>query len=239
MSHDELFARILWSWRTRIRPSHFVQSQSRRDQPIGGYPYQAPTIVERGILLGVRLDPTRGITMRVVLLALSLSTGAAALCQSAAPAPTKPERSGENSQGAQLGMDCKKLTPDLSIPSFAPRIGDRRSSAPAPWHWDEVEADSKNIFHLPFFGPERQINSKNAFPSAVLNSEAMSCTLVAQSGVSSFDRRLFRQWPNAKLEPIPTQWPNARFEQIPTGWSGLKKAPITSQLSTPTTDPNP
>ena len=166
--------------------------------------------------------------MRFKIVAFFLCTGVTAICQSTAPARMTPEKPGTITQDTQLGTNCitERLTPDLSIPSFAPQIGERRSSASATWHWDDAQVNSKNAFHAPAFGSEGQINSKNAFHSPVLNAEAQSCTLLAQNGLPSFYQTLSQQWPNAKAGPIPTQWPNAKIEKIPTEWPNLEFVPV-------------
>jgi hypothetical protein len=159
-----------------------------------------------------------GNVMRLALLTLFLYAGVSVRCQSVAPAPKTPETAGERPQGAQLWTDCKRSAPDLSISSLALRKGERPDGAPATWHWEAAQVDSKNIFH----------------PSP-LNSAVQSRTLVAQNGEPSFYHMPSRQWPNAKSEPIPTQWPLAKFERIPTEWPSLKIMPITSRPTTPAT----
>ena len=41
--------------------------------------------------------------------------------------------------------------------------------------------------------------------------------------------RQLQQWPNAKLEQIPTQWPNLKLEEIPTQWPQLSFNAIKSE----------
>jgi hypothetical protein len=170
--------------------------------------------------------------MRMTILALFLGTGVAAMCQSMAPAPKAPENAGENPQRTKPLTDCKTITPDFSMLSFATLKGERQSGVPASWHWNDGQVDSKNIFHDPFAGADARISPTNTFSSSSSNSAVPSCTLVAQNWQPSIYEMLFPQWPNAKLEPIPTQWPNAKFEPIPTEWPSFKMTPITSQLRT-------
>lgn len=44
---------------------------------------------------------------------------------------------------------------------------------------------------------------------------------------------ILSQWPNLKIEPIPTQWLNAKAEPIPSQWPNLKVLPIDAQSGTP------
>lgn len=154
--------------------------------------------------------------MRLTSFAFFLCAGITATCQSAAPAPTMPDKSLENTQSNPSWTNCKGLAPDLSNLSFAPRVGDCRPSTPATWHWNRAQVDSKAPFH-----------------SSLLNSEVRSRTLVAQNVQPGFCQMYLRQWPNAKGEPIPTRWPKAKFEPIPSEWPNLKMVPITAQHSAP------
>jgi hypothetical protein len=171
--------------------------------------------------------------MHFKIVAFFLCTGVTAICQATAPAT--PEKRGGIQQDAQLGTNCltERLTPGFSVPSFALQTGDRQSSASPRWDWNDTQVHSKNVFRAPVPGSAGQVNSKNAFPSLVLNSEAKSCTLVAQSGLPGSDQTLFKQWPNAKTEPIPTEWPNAKIEKIPTEWPNLKFVPVHTSTMTP------
>jgi hypothetical protein len=168
----------------------------------------------------------------MTILALFLGTGVATMCQSMAPGPKASENAGENPQRTKPGTDRKTTTPDFSMLSLATLKGERQSDVPATWHWNEGQVDSKNTFHSLFAGADGQINLKNAFPSSSSDSAVQCCTFLAQNGQPRFYEMLFPQWPNAKLEPIPTQWPNAKLEPIPTVWPSFMMAPITSQLST-------
>ena len=168
--------------------------------------------------------------MRVTILALFLSTGVAAMCQSMAP--EAPDNARENSQHIAPRMDCKSALPDFSMFSFAPLKGEPQSGLPAKWHWNDGQADSKNRFQYQFAGAVGQINSKNTFNFSISNSAVQTCTLVAQNSQPISSEMPFARWPNAKLAPIPTQWPNTKFKPIPTEWPNLKIVPITSQQST-------
>lgn len=167
--------------------------------------------------------------MRLIILALFLCAGAVGMCQSVAPAPQTSARVDESRQGTQQQTDCKKASPDFSISGFAPRQGVRRFAVPA-WNWVDAQVDSKSAFHSPLSVPT-----------------AKSCPLFATNGESTFDQGPYRQWfqaklepistpwPNAKLEPIPTEWPNAKFEPIPTDWPSLKVLPMAFRPGMPTT----
>jgi hypothetical protein len=173
--------------------------------------------------------------MRMTILALFLGTCVAAMCQSMAPAPKASENEGESSQHTKLRTDCKTTTPDLSMLSSATLRGDRQSDVPATWQWNDGQIDFKNPFHSLFAGAHGQITSKNTFPSSPSNSAVQSCTLVAQWGQPNFYELLFPQWPNAKLEPIPSQWPKANLEPIPTVWPRFEMVPIMSRVRTTST----
>jgi hypothetical protein len=170
--------------------------------------------------------------MRMTILALFLGTCVAAMCQSMAPAPKASENAGENPQRTKLRTDCKTTTPDFSMLSSATQRGDRQSDGTATWQWSDGQVDSKNPFRSLLAGADWQITSKNTFPSSPSNSAVQSCTLVAQWGQPSFYEMLFPQWPNAKLEPIPTQWFQAKLEPIPTVWPRFEMVPIKSRVST-------
>ena len=170
--------------------------------------------------------------MRMATLALFFGTGVAAMCQSMAPASNAHENAGENPQYTEPLRDCRTIAPDFSMLSFATLKGERQSGVPATWHWNDAQVDSKNIFHYPFAGADAQINPTNTLSSSSSNSVVPSSTLVAQNWQQSIDEMPFRQWSNAKLEPIPTQWPNAKLEPIPTEWPSFEMTLITSQLPT-------
>jgi hypothetical protein len=94
--------------------------------------------------------------MRITILALFLGTGVAAMCQSMAPAPKALENARENPQRIKPWTDCKTTTPDFSMLSIATLKGERLSGLPATWHWNDGEADSKNM---------RLIRPRNALPN--------------------------------------------------------------------------
>jgi len=167
--------------------------------------------------------------MRLTFLALFLCTCLSAMCQPMAPVPKTSERAGQNPQGSQPWTECNSSMPDLSISNLTPRTQEHRFSAPTTWLWNDAQMDSNNLFQSPNSNSEARIGSKNAFPFCFCKSPEQSCSLVAQNGEPNPYQMLFRQWPNAKVEPIPTQWPNAKFERIPTEWPDFKMMPIQSR----------
>jgi hypothetical protein len=166
--------------------------------------------------------------MRMTIFALFLGTGVAAISQSIAPAPKTPQNAGEDLLRTGPWTDTKTRTPDFSMLSFATPKGECQSAVPSTWHFDNGQADSKNIFHFQFVGATAQVNSNNTSPSSTSNSAVQSSTLVAQNWQPMVNEMLFPRWPNAKLDPIPTRWPNAKIEPIPTDWPNFKMAPITA-----------
>jgi hypothetical protein len=167
--------------------------------------------------------------MRLKILVLFLCAGVVGMCQSVAPAPRTSAQVDESRQGIQQRMDCKRASSDFSISGFASQQGAPRFEVPAQ-NWNGAQVDSKSTFHSPFLIPT-----------------AKSCPLFAANGEFTFDQGPYRQWfqakldpiptpwPNAKLVPIPTEWPNAKFEAIPTDWPNLKVAPVASRSDAPST----
>lgn len=153
--------------------------------------------------------------MRSAFLALILCAGVVATCQSLAPAPKTDQRVIEDSQGIQSRANCKNAMPDISVLGFAPLKEEPRFTAPAIWHMNSAQAASK----FPF-------------PLSPSNLRVQPYTLLAQNEGPNSYQMPFRQWPNAKVEPIPTRWPNAKFEPIPTEWPSLRTVPVTSQSRT-------
>jgi hypothetical protein len=152
------------------------------------------------------------------ILVLFLCASVVGMCQSVAPASKTLARV-NSQQGTQQWTDCKKIAPDASVSSLAPRQGERRFHVQTQ-HWNVAQVDSKSTFISPF-------------PSG------QPCP---------FDQQLWRsfqtkleplpgQGPHTKSEPIPTEWPNGKFEPIPSDWPGLKVIPMASEPGASATIP--
>lgn len=142
--------------------------------------------------------------MRLTILALFLSTGSAALCQSAQPAPANP--------------------PTLTQPQWA-QPGAGLSTPPRDWHFN-AQPPQKTII-LPAPVPldrqgEAQIDPKMIVhpPQSSLGEQAPG-TQIAQNLYPGLVLQRIEE-PKAKLQQIPITWPNLKVQNIPTTWSKLE-----------------
>lgn len=132
--------------------------------------------------------------MRLTILALLLSTGTAALCQSVAPAPANPQQPGLAPFGiTQGGRDFAKLPPDWHLTSVLPR---KMEIQPGPWlqHRFNPQIDAQIIVHPP--------------PSSL--GEQWPGTLLAQNLYPGLQLLPIDE-SKPKGQPIPTTWPNQKI----------------------------
>jgi len=83
--------------------------------------------------------------MRLTFLTFFLCTGVTAMCQSVATAPMMPNSSLENALNKPAWADNMKLSPELSIPGFAPLTEKRQFDAPKTWRWNDTLGVPKSI----------------------------------------------------------------------------------------------
>jgi hypothetical protein len=152
----------------------------------------------------------KGCAMRLTILALLLSTGTAASCQSAPPAPANQQQPWLTPPGIpQAGRDFTKPPSDWRIRSVVPR---KMEILPGPWplhRFDDAQIDAQIIVHPP--------------PSSL--GEQSPGALLAQNLYPGL-QLLPIDGSKAKGELIPTTWPNLKIEQIPIVWPRLEFNPV-------------
>lgn len=94
--------------------------------------------------------------------------------------------------------------------------------------------DSSKTFTLPDAGflwqrESAQKDSKMRFQLSQQRTEATFEAPLLAENASPIRPNALSQWPNLKVEPIPTQWFNAKAESIPTQWPNLKMLAITTE----------
>jgi hypothetical protein len=148
--------------------------------------------------------------MRIVILALFIIAGAIAFAQSGPVGPLSPNHSdGLPSTGTAQSRDFGKLPPGWQMTSIPP-LGKTWVVTPKPLvPLGDAQIDPKIIVHPPqsLIGvqpPGTQI-AQNQFPGLKL---------------------LPIQWPNLKIEPIPTIWPNLKLEPLATVCTGCEMVPF-------------
>jgi hypothetical protein len=157
--------------------------------------------------------------MRITILVLFLSTGATALCQSAAPASPNAEKQWLILPGtAPPVRDFGKLPHDWHFTSIAPmqttktlvlpnQLGVQSGSGPQ----SRSQIDPKIIVHPP------QLSIGEQPPG----------TQIAETLYPGLQLLPIEE-SKAKTEPIPTMWPNMKMEQIPIVWPKAELLPIES-----------
>jgi hypothetical protein len=157
-----------------------------------------------------------GCAMRFTILALFLSTGTAAFCQSAAPAPANPEKQWLMLPGTtQPARDFGKLPQDWHFTGIAPMktmiLRDQLAVPNGSDAQSRSQIDPKFIVHPPQ-------SSLGAQPPG---------TLVAQNLYPGLQLLPIEEL-KTKGEPIPTTWPNLKIEQIPIVWPKAELLPVDS-----------
>ena len=147
------------------------------------------------LLFPVSARPSlRGYAMRISVLVLLVSSSAAAVCQSATPAPVNSQQQQWPAppQGTQLGRDFTSLPPQWHMTTtLQPKF--------------DAQVDSTFLVHPP--------------PSSL--GEQPQGTLWAQNLYPGL-QLLPVDGSTARAEPIPITWPQLRFEKIPTTCTGCK-----------------
>jgi hypothetical protein len=154
--------------------------------------------------------------MRSFLLALFLAAPIAAFCQSSAPASAVLPAPGNDRQATPPSMPCNIFSLKASAQCEQAQTNELHFGTKAASQWNAPRVDSSDLLQMP----------------SLSVGAPLSHSLAAQNRMlpDFFPiPRQFQQWPNAKLEQIPTQWPNLRLEEIPTQWPKLKLGEITAQ----------
>lgn len=163
----------------------------------------------------------KGCAMRLTIFALLLSSGTAAFCQSAAPAPANPQQPWLAPPGIpEGGRDFTKLPPDWHIT----RLVQRKMlilPGPPPLHsfkdsQGDPQIDAQIIVHPP--------------PSSL--GEQPTGPLLAQNLYPGLQLLPIDE-SKAKGQPIPITWPNLKIEQIPIVWPKLEFNPVQSSANGP------
>jgi len=153
--------------------------------------------------------------MRLTILALLLSTGTAAFCQSTPSAPANPYQPLLALPGAtQVGRDSTKLPPDWHITSLMPR---KMEILPGAWPLhpsDGPQIDAQIIVHPPPSSlgeqPQSTMLAQNLYPGLQL----------LPVDESKLDES------KLKAQPIPIAWPNLKVENIPIVWPQTQIKPV-------------
>ncbi len=156
-----------------------------------------------------------GCAMRLTILALLLSSGTAAFCQTAAPAPATPQQHFLTPPAiAQPGRDFNRLPPEWHFDSVAPRNTIILKDAGVPRRGLDAEIDPKMIVHPPQSSlgdqPPGKLVAQNLYPGLHL---------------------LPIEEAKAKAQPIPITWPDLKVEQIPIVWPKLEIKPVESGVT--------
>jgi len=155
--------------------------------------------------------------MRLTILALLLSTGTEAFCQSAAPAPANPQQPWLAATGIpQAGRDFTKPPPDWHITSLVQR---KMEILPGPWpqhRFDGPQIDAQIIVHPP---PSSLGEQPPGTPMAQNLYPGLQLLPVDES--------------KAKAQQIPITWPNLKIEQIPIVWPKGESNPVQSGATGP------
>ncbi len=147
-----------------------------------------------------------GCAMRLRILALLLSSGTAACCQTAAPSPANPQQHFLTPPAiAQPGRDFGRLPPNWHFDSAVPQKTILLRDAGAAGLGEPAEIDPKMIVRPPQSSlgeqpPGTQL-AQNLYPGLQL---------------------LPIEESKAKAEPIQITWPNLKVEQIPIVWPKLE-----------------
>jgi hypothetical protein len=154
--------------------------------------------------------------MRLAILSLFLCGGMMAYCQSTPSGSARSDKQWKVPSSTSTWMDFDKLPPSR------PRN----------------ILDSSKTFTLPNAGflwqrDSAQNGSKMHFQSSQQRTGAAFQTPLLAENVSPLRPSFLSQWPNLKVEPIPTQWFNAKAESIPTQWPNLKMLAITAEPRSP------
>jgi hypothetical protein len=156
-----------------------------------------------------------GCAMRLKILALLLSAGTAALCQTATPAAVNPEQHWLTAPGmSQPGFDITRPPQDWHFNSSLPRNTIILPGPGAPFRGSEAQIDPMIVLHPPQASlgaqpPGTQI-AQNLYPGLLLMPVAES---------------------KLKAEPIPTTWPNLKVQQIPIVWPKLEIKQVESEAT--------
>jgi hypothetical protein len=156
--------------------------------------------------------------MRLTIFALFVTTGAAALCQSAPPAPAIP-----NPQS-------------LAAPQWAQPLHDF-SAQPRDWHFNTDSPNTTIILQVP--APLQKQNATQIDPKIVVHPPQSS--LGEQSPAVQIAQNLYPGLTlmpindsKAKLQQIPITFENLKVRNIPTSWP---KFEFKSVENGATTDP--
>jgi hypothetical protein len=154
--------------------------------------------------------------MRLAILSLFLSVGIMAHGQSTASGSASPDQQWKGPSSTSVWREFDKLPPRWQVGITGPVNTFTPPDTSFLWQEENAQGDSRMHFHLPQLDTgaalETQFLAQNVYPS--------------RSNILS-------QWPNLKIEPIPTQWPNAKLEAIPTQWADLTLLPADTRSSKP------
>ncbi len=163
------------------------------------------------LLFPASARPTdRGCAMRLTMLAVFLSTGVCAFCQTAAPFPANPDQFTLNPPIViQPERDFTKLPSNINAFGTTPR---QLILVPT----------QRKIVVLPESGFNRQIDKQMIVhpPQSSLGEQAPG-TLVAQNLYPGLQLLPIDEL-MLKAEPIPTIWPNLKMQRIPVAWPKLE-----------------
>lgn len=153
-----------------------------------------------------------GCAMRLTILALLLSSGTAAFCQTPMPAPANPPESFLSPPGfSQHGRDFGKLPPGMHFSAVLPQKTIILPDAGVPRRGLDAQIDPKMIVHPPQSSLGEQPPGK----------------LVAQNLYPGL-RLLPIEESKARSQPLSTIWPHLKVQQIPITWPKCEITPVES-----------
>jgi hypothetical protein len=150
--------------------------------------------------------------MRSAILALVLSAGTAAFCQTSAQEPFNLGRHDWNPPAAKPAIDLDKPFSVGAMKPFTPPftasdIFALPAKATSPWS-EDAKIDPKMIVHP----PQASLGLQQGIP-------------FAQNAYANL-RMLPIDSPHAGINAIPAQWPNLKVQAIPTQWPRLEVHPV-------------
>lgn len=154
--------------------------------------------------------------MRLAILSLFLCGGLMAYCQSTPSGSASSDKQWKVPSSTSTWMDFDKLPPSRQKSNLDSSNTFTLPNAGFLWQRESAQKDAKIPFQL----------------SQQRTGAAFEAPLLAEN-VSPFRPNTLAQWPNLKVEPIPTQWFNAKAESIPTQWPNLKMLAITAESRSP------